>query len=701
MLIAGALGARPAVAWVCYGDTAREDGAWVERLLRDPRGSAEILQRSLSAPAPAVDARGSVAVTATAAVTPLSRARRLMLLTEARSELGDEAGTAQAIELAQASLVSADSRALRDRIAFQRAMLLEAGGDVARALSTIEPLVRQLPAEAPYRLCALIDRGYLRFRRGQSAEAIDDLLLAWQLAGASGFERWQIYAGNMLAATYSVIGLYDDAWRFGNEAVRFHADGDSPQELGDAYFRRGNASLNAGNLPAAEQDFALAEPLFERSGAMSRLQPLRDRQCQLLVAARRPVEAGPVCRDALARARAVAMRDVEKLETGRLGQIELQLGRPAAALPLLDRALSDQGPPIVERLSSPLLQARSQARARLGDWRGAHDDTQRLVRVLEREMDAGQAARLAALNARFQAERREVDLQRMRAEADYANAQAAAQLRFRNLVLAACAVIVIAVLFTARQWRRRVQTDAALEAAEQRITALTRLSGGVAHEFNNVMTIVQQAAGLLGRIGPVAAVPAATTLLRDIEDAGATSAQITAQMLSFARQQHTSPARIDLAPFLEDAASALDRLAGDGVRVQLDVAPSSLAVHCDPRQLTAALMNLVSNARDALPRGGTVRIVARQHDDRRVRLDVLDDGEGMSAEVLTHATEPFYTTKDIGKGSGLGLSMVDGFVRQAGGRLEIRSAAGSGTTVTLLLPRAAKADAATPPASRT
>lgn len=132
----------------------------------------------------------------------------------------------------------------------------------------------------------------------------------------------------------------------------------------------------------------------------------------------------------------------------------------------------------------------------------------------------------------------------------------------------------------------------------------------------------------------------------------------------------------------------LEKLAGPTVSVQIDRAQPSSVVQVDRRQLTATLLNLVANARDAMDKCGTITIGAVGDTAHWVRIDVKDDGCGMAADVLAHAAEPFYSTKAVGAGSGLGLSMVDGFVRQSGGMMTITSTPQRGTTIRLQLPRA-------------
>ena len=141
-----------------------------------------------------------------------------------------------------------------------------------------------------------------------------------------------------------------------------------------------------------------------------------------------------------------------------------------------------------------------------------------------------------------------------------------------------------------------------------------------------------------------------------------------------------------MTPFLREIQPMLQRIVSPEMTLRIDVSDEQLVARIDPRQFTASLLNLSANARDAMQPGGTLTIRVGREGAGRLRIDVSDDGCGMGAQVLARATDPFFTTKAVGSGSGLGLSMVDGFVRQSGGELRLRSEPGRGTTVTLILP---------------
>jgi signal transduction histidine kinase len=186
----------------------------------------------------------------------------------------------------------------------------------------------------------------------------------------------------------------------------------------------------------------------------------------------------------------------------------------------------------------------------------------------------------------------------------------------------------------------------------------------------------------------VAADARARELLADIRQSGVACAEITAQMLSFARQQNLKPEPVALEEFLLTLRPTFETLAGSGITISFELGSPAPVALVDERQLTAALLNLVGNARDAMPAGGTLWIRAHTSAPQCVQISVIDSGCGMSEEVLARAIEPFYSTKPVGRGSGLGLSMVQGFATQSGGSLSVSSVLNVGTTVQLTLPAA-------------
>jgi PAS domain S-box-containing protein len=236
--------------------------------------------------------------------------------------------------------------------------------------------------------------------------------------------------------------------------------------------------------------------------------------------------------------------------------------------------------------------------------------------------------------------------------------------------------------------RHRMEYLAKLETVAQ-------LTGGVAHDFNNLLTAAVGSLELILREGQdQRLISLAETALRSINRGG----RLTQQLLAFARRQSLRPISADLGVLLSEIEALIRRAVGETIDVTIHTAPDLPRCQLDPAHFEAAVMNLVINARDAMPRGGCLRLTTRQietqHIPAEVELDqgnyvsftVEDNGEGMRSEVLARAFEPFYTTKDIGKGSGLGLSTVYGFAKQSGGGIHIESAPGEGTRVTLYLP---------------
>ena len=227
----------------------------------------------------------------------------------------------------------------------------------------------------------------------------------------------------------------------------------------------------------------------------------------------------------------------------------------------------------------------------------------------------------------------------------------------------------------------------------QKMEAVGQLTGGLAHDFNNLLAVVQgHAEALAATEGPAAR--RAEAILR----AARRGSDLTQRLLAFSRRQPLRPEAIDCGKLARGLLELLQRTLGDRVCITLDLPDDLWPAMADPAQVETALLNLVINARDAMPEGGEVRIsghneVVEADSDglrpgRYVLLSVADAGHGMPEEVQRHAFEPFFTTKDVGKGTGLGLSMVYGFAQQSGGTATIDSTPGQGTTVTLFLPRA-------------
>ena len=220
----------------------------------------------------------------------------------------------------------------------------------------------------------------------------------------------------------------------------------------------------------------------------------------------------------------------------------------------------------------------------------------------------------------------------------------------------------------------------------QKMDAIGQLTGGVAHDFNNLLSAIIGSLDLAER----RAASGADTgkFLRNARLAAERGATLTQRMLSFARKQELKLESVDLVSSVRDMADLIARTLGGETRVETLFDDGLPPARADAAQLELALLNLVVNARDAMPSGGRILITARQDcgsDGPYVILSVTDDGEGMDSETLRKATEPFFTTKGVGRGTGLGLPMVLGMAEQCGGRLLLHSIAGKGTTAELWL----------------
>ena len=234
----------------------------------------------------------------------------------------------------------------------------------------------------------------------------------------------------------------------------------------------------------------------------------------------------------------------------------------------------------------------------------------------------------------------------------------------------------------------------------QKMEAVGKLAGGVAHDFNNLLTIITGYSQLLlDRIGQDS--PLRGNLM-EIKKAGDRASSLTQQLLAFSRRQVLKPKVLDLNSVVAGLEGMLQRLVGEDIHLVTALDPELGPVKADPGQIEQAIMNLVVNARDAMPQGGRLSIetannVERTKADSRgeslkepatyAMLAVSDTGCGMDAQTQARIFEPFFTTKEVGKGTGLGLSTVYGIVEQSGGHIDVASELGRGTTFKIYLPR--------------
>jgi len=236
-------------------------------------------------------------------------------------------------------------------------------------------------------------------------------------------------------------------------------------------------------------------------------------------------------------------------------------------------------------------------------------------------------------------------------------------------------------------------------AQAQKIEAVGQLTGGIAHDFNNLLTVIA------GNLELLKSKLSDDQLLDFAEDALASArrgAELTAQLLAFSRKQALQPRDFDLAALVDSTVKMLQRTLGETFAVDVDNGDRRWMCRADPTQMQTVILNLALNARDAMSAGGRLRFrlshaeESFEGDEAReyVALSLQDAGTGMDEATMNRIFEPFFTTKEKGRGTGLGLSMVYGFARQSGGHVAVESALGEGTTVTIFLPRAERAEMA-------
>jgi NO-binding membrane sensor protein with MHYT domain/nitrogen-specific signal transduction histidine kinase/CheY-like chemotaxis protein len=294
-------------------------------------------------------------------------------------------------------------------------------------------------------------------------------------------------------------------------------------------------------------------------------------------------------------------------------------------------------------------------------------------------------------------------------------------------VTALIASLVLVLALAAVIFDRRIAEEASKRAAvvdshrrtseqlfqAQKMEAVGQLTGGVAHDFNNILTIVLANADAI--VEDQSVPPHIARRAQQICDAGQKASDLTRQLLAFSRRQLLKPEQCDLSDIVASTGQLMRRTLGEHIVVQTVGAANLWTTNVDRTQVETTLINLCINARDAMPKGGRITLETRnvtldrdyvlhQEDDiaagEYVMLSVSDSGEGMPPDVLKRVFEPFFTTKPVGRGSGLGLSMVYGFIRQSNGHIRIYSEVGQGTAVKLYFPRSGSSAAATAPAGR-
>ncbi|MFC3652260.1 PAS domain S-box protein [Dyella humi] len=250
-----------------------------------------------------------------------------------------------------------------------------------------------------------------------------------------------------------------------------------------------------------------------------------------------------------------------------------------------------------------------------------------------------------------------------------------------------------------RDLSEKIQMEIQLRQS-QKMEALGQLTGGIAHDFNNILQAIASSLEVVELIGHKEQFTKADKHIQNALSSVRRAAALTHRLLAFARRQALDAQAVDVGVLIAGMSELLRHSIGEHIALQLALPDDLRPAHCDANQLENAILNLAINARDAMPRGGRLRIeaanvngddpaafTALDPDGSYVKITVADSGAGMPADVKERAFDPFYTTKPVGQGTGLGLSMVYGFTRQSGGHCVIDSELGEGTRITLLLPR--------------
>jgi signal transduction histidine kinase len=248
-----------------------------------------------------------------------------------------------------------------------------------------------------------------------------------------------------------------------------------------------------------------------------------------------------------------------------------------------------------------------------------------------------------------------------------------------------------------RDLTEKIATEERIRQSEK-MEAIGQLTGGVAHDFNNILTVITGTIEILA--DAVAREPQLVAITKMIDEAAARGAELTQHLLAFARRQPLQPREIDINTLIIDTAKLLRPTLGEHIEIESVFKDESCFATVDPNHLTTAILNLALNSRDAMPNGGKLILetgsayldeaYAQMHDDvqpgRYALIAVSDTGNGIPSTILDKVFNPFFTSKGPGKGTGLGLSMVYGFIKQSAGHIKVYSEEGHGTTIKMYLP---------------
>ncbi|MCR9262324.1 MAG: ATP-binding protein [Pseudomonadaceae bacterium] len=547
-----------------------------------------------------------------------------------------------------------------------------------RSLETSRRYLDVLPEDSQLPGILLYNLGYMQAQRGAHQTALKEYQRAIEWLDKLGHQSRMYIAKTQIAKSYTALGQPETAletllpWLERSDITL------SPDSIADAYFAMANAYT-------ALNQFSDAQTMVVKGLAIARAQanPLRLQQLTL------------------------AQVDLAL-------QQDNYLQAQTLLTDLIDTYTLDTG------FRVTILDRMAQTQAALGNyeaaWAYSSEHKQLDAKVRSQDFDL----RLSSLRVAGELDQANYDLALSRERERTAELQSATARSTRNAAIAVALLIVAFGFLVFRrivekreavvqqnhthqleqqvsertadmqhEMQRRIEAEQANTnlqkrvAEAERLRTIGQLTGGVAHDFNNLLTVILLSADLL-KADPQ---DQKSALINDIIHAGESGKAITQSLLAYARQQELQPEPMRLDKYLQRRLSLFQRTLGDDIELTLDTVPATITA--DRGQLTACLVNLLFNAHEAMGNSGKITIATKLVSPSSVEMKISDNGAGMSEDILQKATEPFYTTKKEGQGSGLGLSMAFGFMKQSGGELSIASELEVGTTVTLTFPASA------------